>query len=126
MERETLIPETFVDKHKKVHAVLVEEITKRVPMDTGRARASTLSTIGAPTSQRIAESSSYIPPTSQDVYRDLEGLKFGQSTYISNNARRPGAKYSYFAALDTGHSPQAQEIVRPAIQATVIRVKRSV
>lgn len=127
MEREQHIPDFLVESIQKICRILGAELHApgRVPVDTGKFRGSWDITIGSP-SEKVLPDAPYYPILGDDqIDRVLSSLSPGEVVYFTNNASGDGGRTSYAEALDNGHSPQAQEIVRPAIQATLVRVKRA-
>lgn len=80
---------------KKVTFDLHREIMKRTPVDTGRARAGWMVSLGAPSTYLPPEGDKVSPPEQPNI--ETDGI---QSTFIINNV-------SYIKALDEGHSQQA-------------------
>ena len=101
---------------KKIAIDLWSSITRRTPVDTGRARANWFLNVGAP-SQRVdeypdAKTGSVPAPELPDISK-VDGY---QPVFIINNL-------PYIEALENGHSKQAPNgMVRLAIQAAELRL----
>lgn len=104
---------------KKVAIDLWSSITRRTPVDTGRARANWFLSVGAPT-QRLdpypgAKTGEVPEPPLPDV-TNVDGYK---SVFIINNL-------PYIEALEHGHSKQAPNgMVRLAIQSAQLRIEKA-
>ncbi|CEL30210.1 hypothetical protein SRM1_03568 [Pseudomonas fluorescens] len=91
------------DLSKKIRTIaiqLLNEITMRMPVDTGRARANTIVSIGAPVYQVLESYDKSGGNTIMNGASRLSGLEPYTVVYLQNNL-------PYIERLEDGHSKQA-------------------
>lgn len=91
------------DLSKKIRTIaiqLLNEITMRMPVDTGRARANTIVSIGAPVYQVLESYDKSGGSTIMNGASRLSGLEPYTVVYLQNNL-------PYIERLEDGHSKQA-------------------
>ena len=104
---------------QKIVLDLWASITRRTPVDTGRARANWFVSEGQPTSQVDLHPGAKTGSIPEPPAPDVSNLKGDQSVFIVNNL-------PYIEALENGHSKQAPNgMVRLAIQAAELRLRNA-
>jgi hypothetical protein len=117
----------FTDKIKAVPATVQKKvvldlwasITRRTPVDTGRARANWFVTEGQPSARVDLHPGAKKGEVPEPAAPDVSGLDGTKSVFIINNL-------PYIEALENGHSRQAPNgMVRLAIQAAELRMRNA-
>lgn len=104
---------------KKIAIDLWSSITRRTPVDTGRARANWFLTVGAPSTEVAHLDAKGPGSVPEPPMPDVSGIDGTQSVFIINNL-------PYIEALENGHSKQAPNgMVRLAIQAAELRMRNA-
>lgn len=104
---------------KKVTIDLWSSITRRTPVDTGRARANWFVSEGAPTDQVDLHEGAAPGSVPEPELPDVSQLTGLNSVFIVNNL-------PYIQALEDGHSKQAPNgMVRLAVQAAELRIDKA-
>lgn len=93
-----LVPETVEILTKEVALTIVDRVTAKTPVDTGRARANWNVAIGADPDLVVTENEKRNPVA--EGQKVLEHLRPFEAVTISNNVE-------YIGALERGHSLQA-------------------
>lgn len=91
------------DLSKKIRTIaiqLLNEVTMRMPVDTGRARANTIVSIGSPVYQVLDRYDKAGGNTIMEGVTRLTGLEPYTVVYLQNNL-------PYIEKLEDGHSKQA-------------------
>lgn len=106
------LDETYKDTIVKTVLAIDQAVVMATPVDTGRARANWIPTIGIPS--KAQEVNNFDKTGSSTIERAgsvANQSRVGDTIYISNNL-------PYIGALNDGHSKQAgREFVQRAIQA---------
>lgn len=91
------VKKNHVSLMKKVTLDLLDRVTKKSPVDSGRFRANWMVGIGSPNE---SESVSIVNDAIDRGLTTIEPLKFGETVHVSNNL-------PYAEALEHGSSKQA-------------------
>lgn len=105
---------------KKVVIDLWNGVTRRTPVDTGRARANWFVTQGAPTDRVDLHEGAKKGGVAAPIPPDVGEITGDESVFIINNL-------PYIEALENGHSKQAPAgMVKLAIQAEEAAIARAI
>ena len=114
-----VIPQVGLELQAEGLRSAFREVVRRSPFASGRYRASHMPSVGRPAFAQLGAGQFFPPPGDDRVDAALRGAELGDPMYLTNDARRPGARDSYAAVLEAGlhtdcrgrraGSPQAPE-----------------